>query len=94
MRYDGMNRSELIGICNQKDNEILSLTNSLAQIIHGIYNKEDIKAMYKCENDKALRILKILFHMGYANKIGKEYYISAKRFDDFMSDTTGVCVHI
>lgn len=35
-----------------------------------VYCKHDIMMMFKCESDKALKILKILYQMKLANKIG------------------------
>ena len=40
-----------------------------------LYNKKDIMALLGCESDKALRLLKFLFSIDKANKIGKEYYV-------------------
>ena len=39
-----------------------------------LLNKSDIMSLYGCESNKALRILKLMFQMGYGNKIGKEYF--------------------
>ena len=36
-----------------------------------VLTKTDIMSIYKCESNKALRILKLMFQMGYGNKIGK-----------------------
>ena len=43
-----------------------------------IYNKEDIMIMFKCKSDKALKILKFLYSINEAIKIGREYYIEKK----------------
>ena len=51
-------------------------------------------ALYKCESNKALRILKLMFQMGYGNKIGKEYYISKESQAEFIKDMAGKEVFI
>lgn len=54
-----------------------------------IYNKKDIMNIFKCESDKALKILKILFQMNEATKIGKEYYVEKQALLNFLSDMKG-----
>ena len=56
--------------------------------------KTDIMSIYKCESNKALRILKLMFQMGYGNKIGKEYYISLESQNDFLTAMRGKEVFI
>ena len=34
--------------------------------------------MYDCESDKALRILKLMYNIKYAFKVGKQYYTTAE----------------
>ena len=51
-------------------------------------------SIYKCESNKALKILKLMFQMGYGNKIGKEYYISLESQSDFLADMKGKEVFI
>ena len=34
-------------------------------------SKKDIMRMYDCESDKALRILKLMYNIKYAFKVGK-----------------------
>lgn len=58
-------------------------------IIKTIYNKDDIKMLLTCENDKALRFLKVLYQMKYAIKIGKEYYVKAEDFEKFINQHLG-----
>lgn len=36
--------------------------------------KKDVMEMYGCESDKALRILKCMYNIKYAIKMGKQYY--------------------
>ena len=49
---------------------------------------------FHCESDKALRILKMMFQMGYGNKIGKEYYVSLNSQLDFLDKMRGKEVFI
>ena len=54
-----------------------------------IYGKNDIMKMFKCESDKALKILKIMYQMKMANKIGKEYYVERESLIQFLEDFKG-----
>lgn len=54
-----------------------------------IYNKEDIMEIFKCESDKALRILKFMYSMCEANKIGREYYVTHDALLNFLNDMQG-----
>ena len=36
--------------------------------------KEDVMQMYGCESDKALRILKCMYNIQFAFKLGNRYY--------------------
>ncbi len=54
-----------------------------------VYNKHDIMMMFKCESDKALKILKIMYQMKMANKIGKEYYVERENLIQFLEDFKG-----
>ena len=54
-----------------------------------IYGKQDIMKMFKCESDKALRLLKVMFQMHEANKIGKEYYVDKESLRRFLDDCKG-----
>ena len=45
--------------------------------------------MFKCESDKALKILKIMYQMKMANKIGKEYYVERENLIQFLEDFKG-----
>lgn len=54
-----------------------------------VYNKHDIMKMFKCESDKALKILKIMYQMKMANKIGKEYYVKRESLIQFLEDFEG-----
>ena len=58
------------------------------------YGKKEIMDMFHCESDKALKILKIMFQMREANKIGKEYYVEKHALFKFMEDMRGRELHI
>lgn len=59
-----------------------------------IYGKNDIMKLFKCESDKALKILKIMFQMNEANKIGREYYVDRETLFRFLDDMKGKELHI
>ena len=65
--------------------EIKSIEKELLEL----YCKNDIMKMFKCESDKALKILKILYQMKLANKIGKEYYVEKENLIQFLKDFKG-----
>ena len=52
-----------------------------------VYGKNDIMEIFRCQSDKALRILKYMHQVHDAVKIGKEYYTTdgmlRRFFDDF-----------
>ena len=54
-----------------------------------LLGKDDIIRIFKCENEKALKILRVAFDMRYATKIGKEYYIEKTKLEEFMNDVRG-----
>jgi len=58
------------------------------------YGKKDIMKIFHCESDKALKILKIMFQMHEANKIGKQYYVEKEALFRFMADMKGKQIHI
>lgn len=87
-----MSKDELIAQCVDKDKQIDMFLSQLKQI--QILTKTDIMNIYKCESNKALRILKLMFQMGYANKIGKEYYISLDAQREFLIAIRGKEVFI
>lgn len=59
-----------------------------------IYGKNDIMKIFKCESDKALKILKIMFQMNEANKIGREYYVDKDTLLRFLNDMKGKEINI
>lgn len=54
-----------------------------------LYNKEDIMEIFSCESDKALKILRLSHQMGYALKMGKEYYIAKEDLNTFLEQIKG-----
>ncbi len=54
-----------------------------------VLTKKDIMAIFKCENNKALKILKLLFQMGFGLKIGKGYYTTQNGLDEFIKTMAG-----
>ena len=59
------------------------------KLLLDIYGKQDIMKIFKCESDKALKILKIMFQMKEANKIGKEYYVDRDSLLQFLEKFIG-----
>ena len=92
--YDTMTKEQLMHLCSDKDMMIEACLKSLKINQQKILCKNDIMEIYHCESNKALRILKLMFQMGYGNKIGKEYYISQKSQEDFIEKMAGKEVYI
>lgn len=92
--YGTMTKQQLIEQCGEKDVAIRAYTELIKSTQTEILSKNDIMSMYHCESDKALKILKVMFQMGYGNKVGKEYYISRKQQEQFIIDMAGkeVCI--
>ena len=59
-----------------------------------IYGKADVMSLFGCESAKALKILKFLFQIGKATKIGKEYYTLKENIETFMKTYSGKEVFI
>ena len=59
-----------------------------------VYDKQDIMKIFKCESDKALKILKIMYQMHEANKIGREYYVSKDSLLQFLNDMKGKEIYL
>ena len=87
-----MERTDLILQCVEKDEEIQFYEKQIKK--QQVLTKSDIMEQFHCESDKALRILKMMFQMGYGNKIGKEYYVSLNSQLDFLDKMTGKEVFI
>ena len=87
--YDIMTKEQLEKLCLDKDVIIETYMNSFGVARQKMLCKKDIMQIYDCESNKAIRILKLMFQMGYGNKIGKEYYISQESQDAFINDMAG-----
>ena len=92
--YDTLTKEQLMLLCIDKDVVIASCVKSLKENPHKMLGKKDIMELYNCESNKALRILKLMFQMGYGNKIGKECYVSWKAHENFAKEMDGkeVCI--
>lgn len=84
-----MEKEDLIKTCMEKDVLLDTCIKRLKENGQKMLCKKDIMNMYGCENDKALKILKLMFSMGYGNKIGKEYYTSKQAHEDFIRTMAG-----
>lgn len=65
-----------------------------SDIVRDIYDVKDVEIIFRCEHQKALRIMKLLFSMKYALKMGKNYYVKRDDFERFFSDFAGKDVAI
>lgn len=92
--YELMTKEDLIKQCAEKDFIIKSYENLLEYRKSDVLCKNDIMKKYHCESDKALRILKIMFQMGYGNKLGKEYYVTIESQNKFLDDMAGKEVYL
>ena len=92
--YATLTKEQLMAVCIDKDAIIESCVKSLKAQCPKMLGKKEIMDVYHCESDKALRILKLMFQMGYGNKIGKEYYVSQKAQEDFLKKMVGKEVYI
>lgn len=92
--YATLTKEQLMLLCMDKDVVIASCVKSLKENPHKMLGKKEIMELYNCESNKALRILKLMFQMGYGNKIGKEYYVSWKAHEDFVKKMVGKEVFI
>lgn len=92
--YNNLNKEELVQLCLNKDYTIDECMKKIKKISLEMLGKKDIMEIYHCESDKALKILKLMFQMGYGNKIGKEYYISKKSQENFVDCMKGKDVFI
>ena len=89
-----MSKEQLIQLCSEKDTVIEACVRTIKENQQKMLGKKDIMEIYDCENDKALKILKQMFEMGYGSKIGKEYYVSRKSQEAFVSNMAGKSVYI
>ena len=54
-----------------------------------LLTKSDIIDIFECEDQKALKLMRLLQSMGYAIRIGREYYIQKSRLVDFLTEMEG-----
>ena len=92
--YATLTKEQLMAVCIDKDAIIESCVKSFKAQCPKMLGKKEIMDVYHCESDKALWILKLMFQMGYGNKIGKEYYVSQKAQEDFLKNMVGKEVYI
>lgn len=92
--YANMSKDELIRSCMDKDIIIEGCLDSIKKSDVKLLNKSDIMELFNCESNKALKILRLMFQMGYGNKIGKEYYVLQKSQRDFLECMVGKEVFI
>lgn len=92
--YDIMTKENLVQLCYEKDNTINKCIESIKINDQKMLGKNSIMEIYNCESNKALRILRLMFQMGYGNKIGKEYYVSKELQNKFVKDMVGKDVFI
>lgn len=92
--YATMTKDSLIERCQSQDTFLKNLIANIKLNNSAMLGKSDIMQIYHCESNKALKILKVMFHMGYGSKIGKEYYASKQSHDAFIKDMAGKEVFI
>ena len=92
--YATMSKESLIERCQSQDNIFKQLIDNIKLNNSAMLCKSDIMQMYHCESSKALKILKVMFNMGYGSKIGKQYYASKQSHDAFIKDMAGKEVFI
>lgn len=92
--YATMTKDNLIERCQSQDTFLKNLIANIKLNNSAMLGKSDIMQIYHCESNKALKILKVMFNMGYGSKIGKEYYASKQSHDAFIKDMAGKEVFI
>lgn len=92
--YDKMSKDDLIERCQKQNSFLKDLIENLKLNSLAMLDKRDIMDIYHCESNKALKILKVMFFMGFATKVGKEYYVSRKSHDSFVEAMAGKEVFI
>lgn len=73
----------------EKDIVINSLLERMSNKELELLDKESIMQIFKCESDKALKILKMMYANEFGCKMGKEYYITKNEFKKFMNSYKG-----
>ena len=94
VKYQGIEKEDLLKILENKDAIIEQYRMDIEKLNNPILGKSDIMELFKCESDKALRILKVMHQMKYANKIGREYYCRRSDLDSFLESMHGLDVAI
>mgnify|MGYP004535140635 CR=1 FL=1 len=92
---DILSKERLLIVCRcQKQfiHELLEKTENNKEII--LLGKSELMKIYGCEADKALRILKVMFQMGLATKIGKTYQTTREKHEKFVELMLGKEVQI
>lgn len=79
-------RNETIDSNEKTINNLLSRLNDKEL---ELLNKEAIMQIFDCQDDKALKILKLMYANSFGCKIGKEYYITRNEFKKFMDSYKG-----
>ena len=92
--YATMSKENLVQRCETQDSLLKNLIAHLKFDNCAMLNKQDIMDIYHCESAKALKILRVMFNMGYGNKIGKEYYASRQSHEEFVTAMAGKEVFI
>lgn len=73
----------------QKEEQISFLVERLKRDDLELLTKNDIKELLKCENEKALSFLRLMYVNKLGIKIGKEYYMTKKDWNSFVSSYKG-----
>lgn len=73
----------------KKDIVINTLLDRLSNKELELLGKEEIMQIFKCESDKALKILKLMYSNDFGSKVGKEYYVTKNEFKKFMDSYKG-----
>lgn len=76
-----MSNVEMVSIENNDGEKIIQRIKLL--------DKNDIKKISKCQNGKALKILRMMYASKYATKIGEEYYTDPASLEKFLDNIKG-----
>lgn len=84
-----IHKEDLDNKLEEKDIIINSLLERMSNKELELLDKEAIMQIFKCESDKALKILKMMYANEFGCKMGKEYYITRNEFKKFMNSYKG-----
>lgn len=73
----------------KKDIVINTLLDRLSNKELELLGKEEIMQIFKCESDKSLKILKLMYANEFGSKVGKEYYVTKNEFKKFIDSYKG-----